>query len=155
MMNSNRNLLVIPTHGWRPLLAGLAHGHHSRSVYTLTPSSIQSKNQEKFDCLDCLVYFFQRAFAAFKAIVFRCLEDSFLALALPPLGPPSLPRATALASLRDTSTLSGEPSICSPMAFSTTWKAIDEKSRPRSLTIKWSVKAPVKICNGNQQNGNR
>ena len=31
------------------------------------------------------LYFFQRAFAAFKAIVFRRLTDSFLALACPPL----------------------------------------------------------------------
>lgn len=38
---------------------------------------------------------FQRAFAAVLAIAERSSDDSFAALALPPLRPPFLPRATA------------------------------------------------------------
>jgi len=40
-------------------------------------------------------YALQRAFAALRADAVRCLAVSFLALAFPPLKPPSLPSATA------------------------------------------------------------
>src|SRR5437870_4477269 len=40
-------------------------------------------------------YLDQRAFAAFLADIFLCLSESLAALALPPLRPPSLPKATA------------------------------------------------------------
>jgi hypothetical protein len=46
-------------------------------------------------CQDGDINFAQRAFAAFLAIIFLLLGESFAARALPPLNPPSFPSATA------------------------------------------------------------
>jgi hypothetical protein len=69
----------------------------------------------------------QRAFAAFCAMALRLAGVSASALALPPLGPPSFPSATA-AGFFGFSGGSGEPSSFSPMACSTTFRAIVAKS---------------------------
>jgi hypothetical protein len=72
----------------------------------------------------------QRELAAFRAIAFRLAGESFLALDRPPFFPPMLPKATAW-GLRVSGLGSGKglPSICSPMACSTTERATSMKSR--------------------------
>lgn len=62
-------------------------------------------------------------------MAFRLSGESFAALAFPPLAPPSLPNATAAGFFPALGFSSGVPSICSPMAFSTTLSAFTAKSR--------------------------
>src|SRR5258707_15848173 len=64
-----------------------------------------------------LAYFDQRVAAALRAIVLRSAGESLAALALPPLRPPSRPRATA-AGFR-LSSADGLASVNSPVAIST------------------------------------
>ncbi len=64
------------------------------------------------------VDFFQRVCAANFAISVRCAGLSFKARALPPFGPPALPRATALAFFPCSSGV-GSRSSTSPVAIST------------------------------------
>jgi hypothetical protein len=64
-----------------------------------------------------LAYFDQRLAAALRAIVLRSAGESLAALALPPLRPPSRPRATA-AGFR-LSSADGLASVNSPVAIST------------------------------------
>ena len=65
--------------------------------------------------------------AAFFAMALRFAAESLSALARPPLAPPSLPRATAAGFFPAFGSSSGVPSICSPMACSTTRKALTAK----------------------------
>jgi len=60
----------------------------------------------------------------------RLAAESFLALAMPPLDAPSLLRARAAGFLPASRSTSGLPSICSPIACSTTRRAFVKKSRP-------------------------
>lgn len=59
-------------------------------------------------------------FAAFRAISLRFFEESFFALAGPPLSPPSLPRATAAGFF---SLVGSEDRSLSWVASCTIWKA--------------------------------
>jgi len=70
----------------------------------------------------------QRAIAPFLAISRRLEAESFLALAFPPFGPPSLPMATACGFLPASGFSKGVPSRCSPMVCSTTRRATTVKS---------------------------
>src|SRR5271157_4643843 len=69
------------------------------------------------------------AIAAFLAMAFRSADDNFAALALPPFLPPSLPKATEMRFFPASGSSSGVPSICSPIARSTTRRAFAKKSR--------------------------
>jgi hypothetical protein len=91
-------------------------------------------------------YFFHRAFAAFLAIVFRFLADSFAALALPPFKPPRRPRV--IAAVLITAGSRGEPSRCSPMARSTTLRAMVVKSRCFGVDTGSSISAPERLFKG-------
>jgi hypothetical protein len=74
--------------------------------------------------------FFHRVCAANRAISARFSGVSFIALARPPLGPPALPRATAVAVLPCSSGV-GSRSSTWPLAISTTSLAAWLKSRGR------------------------
>lgn len=69
-------------------------------------------------------YFFQRAFAAILAMSWRCSAVRLCALAFPPFRPP----ARRNGFLTTAGSTSGEPSRRSPMACSTTRRAITVKS---------------------------
>ena len=62
-------------------------------------------------------------------MAFRSAADKALALDFPPLMPPNLPEAIAAGFLPAFGSLSDVPSMCSPMACSTTSRAICMKSR--------------------------
>lgn len=74
-----------------------------------------------------LHYFCQRAAAAFFAISRRRRAERLSARACPPFRPPSLPRATA-AGFFVAPDSSGDPSSFSPIACSTTRRAVTVKS---------------------------
>src|ERR1700730_9905577 len=97
---------------------------------------------------DSGIYFFQRAFAAFKAIVFLRLADSFFALALPPLNPPKRPRDTAAGLLLSKCNSRGEPSRRSPIAFSTVRRATEIKSGCLSCFIFSTIPNHIEIAIG-------
>jgi hypothetical protein len=82
-------------------------------------------------------YLFHLDLAAFFAISLRRFAVNFDALASPPFNPPRRPRLVATVSSRGIRVSSGEPSICSPMARSTTDKAVAVKSSlvPFDLTL--------------------
>jgi hypothetical protein len=63
-----------------------------------------------------------------RAMSVRCSAVSLSARALPPLAPPSRPSATAAGFLPRSGSGSGEPSRFSPMACSTTLRAMVAKS---------------------------
>ena len=73
------------------------------------------------------------AFAAFFAMAFRLAGDSFAARAFPPFAAPNFESATAAGFLPASRSMSGDPSICSPIACSTTRRATAKKSRAFSL----------------------
>jgi len=75
----------------------------------------------------------QRFRAAALAICFRLAAERFAALAFPPLDAPSLLNAKAAGFLPAFGSSSGDPSICSPIACSTTRRAFAKKSRAFSL----------------------
>jgi len=82
-------------------------------------------------------YLFHLDLAAFFAISLRRFAVNFDALASPPFNPPRRPRLVAMVSSRGIRVSNGEPSICSPMACSTTDKAVAVKSSlvPFDLTL--------------------
>ena len=78
----------------------------------------------------------------------RLLSDSLAALAFPPLDAPSLLSATAAGFLPAWGSGNGVPSICSPMACSTTSRANCMKSRSeRSVCpCRWSFRRPFGLA---------
>lgn len=72
---------------------------------------------------------FQRDLAAFLAMALRLAGLRDLALAAPPFLPPIFPRATAWGLRASMGISRGLPSICSPIARSTTSRATCIKSR--------------------------
>ena len=107
-----------------------SNGKSAEHVSIETNALRRSFPQKNYGCGFLLVLrsYFQRDLAAFLAISLRRFAVRLLALALPPLAPPSLPSATAAGFLPASGSSSGVPFICSPMALSTTDLATCQKS---------------------------
>jgi hypothetical protein len=113
-MNHDRKEVVAKADGWGN------HGNRQERLDTYKREAASSTTA---------VHFFQRAIAPLRAIAVLSDDVSLDALALPPVLPPLRPRATALGSFPASTCGSGLPSICSPMACSTTRRAFTKKSR--------------------------
>lgn len=82
--------------------------------------------------------FFQRVFAAFRAIALRFAGDSLAARAAPPFAPPSLPKATA-AGFRVSGFGAGFGTKTSPVTPSTMEMAIRFGSGRRGLLARVGI----------------